>query len=265
MRNVSSLFAALAFVLISALLRRGQRLEAQAVEAERLAYLGTLAAGLAHEIRNPLNSLNLNMQMLEEDLTRPQAASSQRKLLSITRAEIARLDRLVSDFLSYARPRPLRLRTTLAAELLERARGVVASEFALRGAIFEVTDESPGAAVRVDDEQLQQLLINLLQNALAASEGTGRPPRVVLRSRREGPRVLLEVEDNGAGIPEEVRDRVFELFFSTRKGGSGLGLAIAERVVRAHGGELSFESDVGKGSLFRVALPLAVAQPGAAA
>ncbi len=157
------------------------------------------------------------------------------------------------------------LKTVPAAELLERARDVVAQEFALRGAIFEVTDESPGAAVRVDDEQLQQLLINLLQNALAASEGTGRPPRVVLRSRREGPRVLLEVEDNGAGIPEEIRERIFELFFSTRKGGSGLGLAIAERVVRAHGGELSFESELGEGSIFRVALPLAVAQPGTAA
>jgi len=262
----------LAFLLISALVRRGQRLETQAAEAERLAYLGTLAAGLAHEIRNPLNSLNLNMQMLEEDLTRPQAASSQssgqsssrKRILSITRSEIARLERLVSDFLSYARPRPLRLRTIPAAELLERARGVVAQEFALRGAIFEVADETPGAAVRVDDEQLQQLLINLLQNALAASEGTGRPPRVILRSRREGPRVLLEVEDNGAGIPEEIRGRIFELFFSTRKGGSGLGLAIAERVVRAHGGELSFESELDRGSLFRVALPLAVAQPGAA-
>jgi signal transduction histidine kinase len=252
----------LASVLISALVRRGQRLEAQAAEAERLAYLGTLAAGLAHEIRNPLNSLSLNMQMLEEDLASPQAVSSQKKLLTITRSEISRLERLVSDFLSYARPRPTRLRTVPAADLLERAREVVAREFALRGAIFEVADESPGAAVRVDDEQLQQLLINLLQNALAASEGTGRPPRVVLRSRREGPRVLLEVEDNGAGIPDEIRERIFELFFSTRKGGSGLGLAIAERVVRAHGGELSFESELGKGSLFRVALPLAVAQPG---
>ncbi|MBP9143797.1 MAG: GHKL domain-containing protein [Thermoanaerobaculia bacterium] len=251
----------LAFFLISALIRRGQRLEAQAAEAERLAYLGTLAAGLAHEIRNPLNSLSLNMQMLEEDLASAQAASGQKKLLAITRSEIGRLERLVSDFLSYARPRALRLETVPAAELLERARDVVAREFALRGAIFEVTDESPGAAVRVDEEQLQQLLINLLQNALAASEGTGRPPRVVLRSRREGPRVLLEVEDNGAGIPDEIRERIFELFFSTRKGGSGLGLAIAERVVRAHGGELSFESEVGRGSIFRVALPLSVAQP----
>ncbi|MEO8274761.1 MAG: ATP-binding protein [Thermoanaerobaculia bacterium] len=252
----------LAFLLISALVRRGQRLEAQAAEAERLAYLGTLAAGLAHEIRNPLNSLNLNMQMLEEDLARPQAASGQKKLLSITRSEIARLERLVSDFLSYARPRALRLNTLPAADLLERARAVMAQEFALRGAIFEVVDEAPGAAVRVDDEQLQQLLINLLQNALAASEETGKPPRVVLRARREGPRVVIEVEDNGAGIPDEIRGRIFELFFSTKKGGSGLGLAIAERVVRAHGGELTFESEAGKGARFRVSLPLAVAQPG---
>ncbi len=263
--GVTLAIVVLAFVLISALVRHGQRLEEQKLEAERLAYLGTLAAGLAHEIRNPLNSLNLNMQMLEEDIGSPESAPSQRRLLAITRSEIGRLERLVTDFLSYARPRPLRLATLPAAELIERARAVVSREFAAAGAELTVLDESGGAMARVDGEQIHQMLMNLLQNALAACEGTGRRPRIVLRARRDALRLVLEVEDNGQGVSAEARERVFELFFSTRKGGTGLGLAIARRVARAHGGEVTFESLDGGGSAFRVELPLAVGGAGIAA
>lgn len=257
--GVTLIIVVLAFVLISALVRHGQRLQEQKQEAERLAYLGTLAAGLAHEIRNPLNSLNLNMQMLEEDLGSPASVTSHRRLLSITRGEIGRLERLVTDFLSYARPRALRLESVGAAELVERARAVVAREFAAAGAELVVVDDGGGATAKVDPEQIQQLLMNLLQNALAACDGTGRRPRVVLSARRDALRLVLEVEDNGHGIAEEVRERVFELFFSTRKGGTGLGLAIARRVARAHGGDVTFASTPGAGTTFRIELPLAAA------
>lgn len=266
--SLTLVIVVLAFVLISALARRGQRLQAQAAEAERLAYLGTLAAGLAHEIRNPLNSLSLNMQMLEEDLhataATPAAATGGRvKLFDITRSEIGRLERLVSDFLSYARPRPQRLETALAADLVERARAVVAREFTLAGATLEAVDRSQGAAVRVDAEQMQQLLMNLLQNALAATEENRGDREVRIAALRDGPRVLFEVTDNGSGISEADRARIFEIFYSTRRGGTGLGLAIAERVARAHGGEIQFESELGSGTTFRVALPLASAPAGA--
>src|SRR5690606_11980429 len=123
--TLTVVIVAAAFVLIWVLIRRGERLEAQAASAERLAYLGTLAAGLAHEIRNPLNSLNLNMQMLEEDLGSTARESTGKRLLSITRAEIGRLERLVTDFLAYARPRALQLETVPAVDLLTSARDVL--------------------------------------------------------------------------------------------------------------------------------------------
>lgn len=252
---------AAAVLLISVLVRRAERFEAQAAEAERLAYLGTLAAGLAHEIRNPLNSLSLNMQMLEEDLASPASQATNQRLLAITHAELSRLERLVSDFLAYARPRPLRPRPLPAAAMLQSVREVLAGQVASRRAELTLDDQSGGACVQVDAEQMQQVLINLVQNALAATEGTGRPPRVDLRVRRAGPRVEIEVEDNGGGIAESDRPRVFELFFSTRKGGTGLGLAIAERIVTAHGGHLELESEVGYGTRFKVSLPLAVPAP----
>jgi signal transduction histidine kinase len=257
--GLTVILVAAGVAMIGALLRRAERLETQATEAERLAYVGTLAAGLAHEIRNPLNSLNLNMQMLEEDLPAGGAGEAGRRLLGVTRAEIARLERLVSEFLAYARPRPLRLAEVAAVDLLIGARDVLAAQIAQRGIAVRLVDESEEALVRVDEEQIRQLLLNLLQNAIHAVEGTGRRPDVLLLVRRAGSRVELEVHDNGRGIPPADRARVFEAFWSTRKGGTGLGLAIAERIARAHGGTLACDSDFGFGSRFALSLPMAAA------
>jgi signal transduction histidine kinase len=240
------------------LLQRSRRLELQAAEAERMAYIGTLASGLAHEIRNPLNSLNLNMQMLEEEMEEGGSAVSPKtgkRLLAITRSELSRLERLVSDFLAYAKPRPLEMEEMLAIRPLERVREVLAGEIQKRGARVEVHDASGGARVRVDPGQINQLLLNLAQNALAATEETGRTPVLELAAARHGSMVALSVKDNGVGIPPEERERVFEIFYSTRKGGTGLGLAIVDRIARGHGGRVRVESEPGSGTTVTVELP----------
>ncbi len=255
------LLSALAAVWL--LLQRSRSLELQAAEAERLAYIGTLASGLAHEIRNPLNSLNLNMQMLEEEMaegtlgspTSEGSGGSSKRLLTITRSEISRLERLVSDFLAYAKPRPLEMEEVPAARPLERVRELLAGEIQKRGARVEVQDRSHGARVRIDPGQMNQLLLNLAQNALAAAEEARRTPVLELAASRQGPLVCLSVKDNGVGIPPEERDRVFEIFYSTRKGGTGLGLAIVDRIARAHGGKVRVESAVGEGTTVLIDLP----------
>jgi len=254
---------AAAVVLISALVRRGERLEAQAAEAERLAYLGTLAAGLAHEIRNPLNSLSLNMQMLEEELEESRTGSSKQRLLTITRSELGRLENLVTDFLAYARPRPLKREILPAVSLLEAVRDLFAGRIAASGASLELADTSDGARIHADPELMRQMLLNLVENALAATEGTGRRPRIELAARRLGPTVELSVSDNGVGIAPEDLGRVFDLFYSTRKGGTGLGLAIVERIVTAHGGTVGCDSEPGRGTTFRIGLPLGAPARGA--
>ncbi len=248
----------IAFAAIWILFLRARRLEEQAVEAERLAYIGTLASGLAHEIRNPLNSLSLNIQMLEEEARQP--GGTQKRLLSITRSELRRLERLATDFLSYAKPRPLDVEEVPAVELLERVIEVMGGEIQERDATVELDDRTGGASVRVDRGQIGQLLINLTQNALAAPEGD-EPAAVHLVARRAGTGVALEVTDNGAGIPEEEQKRIFDLFYSTRKGGTGLGLAIVKRIARAHGTDLEVESRPGAGTTMRLRLPLAAARP----
>ena len=247
-----------AYLLIWWLWRRGQRFEAQAAEAERMAYIGSLASGLAHEIRNPLNSLNLNMQLLEEEERESHSpGASRRRLLGITRSEIQRLERLVSDFLSYARPRPLELERLPAVALLEHCLEVLAGEVEERGVRVEIEDRADGAEVRVDRAQMTQLLLNLAQNALAATHGSGRSPLVRLNCHRHGSRVVLEVIDNGSGIPSKEQEKIFELFYSTRKGGTGLGLAIVQRIARAHDAELAVQSTPGVGTSISVSLPSA--------
>lgn len=250
-----------AYLVIWWLVRRGRILQTQAAEAERMAYIGTLAAGLAHEIRNPLNSLSLNMQMLEEDLQEVGSPVSTRRLLGITRREIGRLERLVTDFLSYARPRPVELDEVAVGEVLQHVRAVVAERARRAGAEVRVENpceedpESERRCIRVDEQQIKQLMLNLAANAVAAVEAAGGGGAVVLRARELGDRLALEVEDDGVGIPEEERERIFEVFHSTRKGGTGLGLAIVERIARNHDAELEVESRVGKGTTVRVHLP----------
>jgi two-component system sensor histidine kinase HydH len=224
-----------------------------------MAYIGTLASGLAHEIRNPLNSLNLNMQLLEEELSGrslgPPEAQRSGRLMSITRAEIHRLERLVTDFLQYARPRPLELEEILAVELMERCREVLKGEFRARDAHLMVEDRSGGAIVRVDPGQMNQLLINLVQNALAASEEVEGAADVRLAVSRESGWVNFEIEDHGSGMTHEERSKMFDLFYSTRKGGTGLGLPVVRRIAEAHHGKLTVDSRLGEGTLIRLALP----------
>jgi signal transduction histidine kinase len=254
--GISSVLLITAFIGIWLLLSRARRLEMQAAEAERMAYIGTLASGLAHEIRNPLNSLNLNMQMLEEELAEQgHGAPLSKRLLGITRSELSRLERLATDFLAYAKPRPLELEEVAAARLLERVPQILEGEIRKRRAQVTVEDRSGAARVRVDPAQIGQLLLNLVQNSLIAAEEAGRTPVVRLTAQRQGPSVLLEVADNGTGIPAEEQEKVFDLFYSTRKGGTGLGLAIVDRIARAHGGQMAVASTPGEGTVMTLELP----------
>ena len=272
-------FTALLFGVVYALLfrmvRRTRELEDQAREAERLAYVGTLASGLAHEIRSPLNSLSLNMQMLaeyvpggspdaqsslpKEALAEPVRRDSVNRLLSITRSEISRLEGLVTDFLAYARPSRPELVTVRAVELMEHLSEVLRGRIRADEVAYVLEDESAGAAVEVDRAQLNQLLLNLVDNALAATERVENPV-IRLRVDCQGDWVRLCVGDNGVGMSPEHQEQMFDLFFSQRKGGTGLGLAIVDRIARAHRGRVEVDSAPGRGTTIRLLLPRAAAE-----
>ncbi len=222
----------IAYLSVSWLYRRGRRLEEQAVASERLAYLGTLASGLAHEIRNPLNAVNLNLQMLEEG-----AGDSRGRLFEITRSEVKRLERLVTDFLAYAKPRPIEREWLQVDQVLAEAADLARGAFEESGVRLELQGPQSDLAVWVDEEQTKQVIYNLLNNALAVSREAGGEV-VRLWGAKKGEEAILAVSDRGPGVPEEERDKIFEVFYSKRRGGTGLGLAIVSRFADAHGAKV---------------------------
>jgi signal transduction histidine kinase len=229
---------------------------ARAARQEKLASLGTLAAGVAHEIRNPLTAINVRLHSLKKSLG--ENSSEQEDALVIGH-EIQRLERIVQDFLQFARPGEPKLLTVSADSLLAKVRSLFSAQ--LEKASIRLQVESvPDVWVVADPHQIEQVLINLIQNAAESMEKGGT---VTLRVRtgtarltgRTRPVVILEVNDTGTGIPPEVQKRMFDPFFTTKEEGTGLGLAIAARIIETHGGALECRSQVNRGTTFTILLP----------
>ena len=217
--------------------------------AEQLAMVGELTAGLAHEIRNPLNSALLELKVLTRRLTRAQDAAGTASV-DVVRGELERLERLLADFLWFARPGG---RSTLPGNLNTPAESVarlVASEAAERGIAVTTDLAADLAAVSFDEDRIRQVLFNLVRNALEALQRDGH---IVLRTRDRGGRAEVEVEDDGPGIVGDAQ-RVFHPFHTTKETGTGLGLTIAQRIASDHGGELRVESRPGR-TVFTLSLP----------
>ncbi|MEZ4226438.1 MAG: ATP-binding protein [Polyangiaceae bacterium] len=223
------------------------------LRAERLAAVGTLAAGLAHEVRNPLNSATLQLQVLRRRVEKGNAApGSLLPVVDIVHDEIRRLERLVNDFLAFARPRPLEVAHTELDDLVKSVVVQLEPEVQQSGMRLEVqlAAECP---VEVDAERLRQVLINLMRNALEAMAGEGV---LAVRTRpadHEG-FAHVEIEDTGPGIPDDAP--IFDAFYTTKEAGTGLGLAIVHRIVDEHGGQVTVDSKPGL-TVFRVRLPRA--------
>jgi len=229
--------------------------DAHEERASRLAYIGTLASGLAHEIRSPLNAMKLNLELLREDLeavTEPKREEFARRLDRITR-EVDGLQQLLTEFLSFAKPPKLEALPTDVNQLLLEMAQFIAPACEKRH-IQIVTDFAKEFyPVPLDQNQFGRgVIINLLTNAM---EQIGEQGTIVLRTRETPEFVEIAVEDNGGGVSKENEGRIFEIFFSTKEHGTGLGLAIARRIVQEHGGELLLENHPGQGAAFIIRLP----------
>ena len=244
-----------AFVLVWLLVQRTRRLEAKQHDAEELAALGTLAANLAHEIRNPLNSINLNLELLDEDLTGQETDA--RSSLAVTRREVGRLAKLVSDFLTYARPTDPKAEAIGVRVLLKDVCDFLHAEATSMGVHLKLATEIPDVVVEADEGQLRQVILNLVLNAIQAVSVLDADRRVVKLGATSGEsEIILTVTDRGDGIADADLGRVREAFFTKRRGGSGLGLAIAERFVEVHNGRVELENLDPHGFQARIVLPL---------
>ena len=230
-------------------LTKVKRLEAALERARHLAGLGELAASLAHEIRNPLSAVSGSFQMLT---ARPDFNEEDRSLVQIVGREVARMERLVTDMLEYARPREPELRPVdLGAVVGEVVRAFLLGKEADGRDVEFAGDE--GVFARADQAQVRQVVWNLLRNAAQVTD-EGGAVRVLVESDGETGEPVVVVADDGPGIPERDRVRIFEPFFSTRERGLGLGLAICKRIVDAHGGTIRVEPGDEGGTVFEIRL-----------
>jgi signal transduction histidine kinase len=214
-----------------------------------------VAAGIAHEVRNPLNALRINLRILEEELAGhvPDRGAHVYAVLAKIANEVASLDNFVSEFLRFARPPRLQLEVVPVKSLLADLANFIAPELARKGVRLALALERGPTFVDADNFQLKSAVLNLILNAVQATAPGGT---VTLETDLSGGQLAIEVRDTGEGISEDKLERVFDVFFTMREGGTGLGLPIARRIVEEHGGTLGLRSAPGAGTAARILLPV---------
>jgi signal transduction histidine kinase len=235
--------------------------QARIIQSEKMAVVGTFASGLAHEVRNPLNSIALQLSILERRVNPLPAgvAGEIKELVSVIREEVKRLDNLVGDFLQFSRSNRVQYRPASLDALVDEVVRLLRVEARAAGVTLQRQRiGEPMPDLRVDPEKMKQVAINLVQNAIEAMPGGGV---VSIESGLVNGRAVMVVRDSGPGLPDGLD--VFQLFVTTKAQGTGLGLSIAQQIVLEHGGEIAAASEPGKGATFTVSLPVERPQPAA--
>ncbi|MCX7713434.1 MAG: ATP-binding protein [Chthoniobacterales bacterium] len=223
-------------------------------ESDRISALTQLAAGVAHEIGNPLNSLGIHLQILQRRIRQfPQKFRSQLEdSISIACQEVSRLDAIINQFLRAVRPIPLSLRSSNLNQLLQESLDFLSPEIHDREILLETDFDPTLPNLQLDPDQIKQAIYNILRNSFQAMKNGGF---LQIRTWHDEETVSASISDTGGGIPSSEIGRIFEPYFTTKPGGSGLGLMIVRRIIRAHGGEVIIQSSEGHGVTVTIRLP----------
>ncbi len=241
-------------VILSDITSEKQSSEAM-IESGRTSSILLLAAGVAHELGNPLNSITIHLQLIERQLKKLEESVTRSKLESsveVCRAEVSRLDGIIKNFLEAIRPQTPDFQTVNLNELLEESLQFQASELEDRGIKVEMEADAESPIVRADKQQVKQAFFNITKNAMEAMKPGGFI-RVKVQSDEE--RVYLRFGDSGSGISQDSLSRIFEPYHTTKKVGTGLGLMIVERIMREHGGQVGIDSKEGVGTVVTLEFP----------
>ena len=236
-------------------LRKVKEMEDRIQLAERLSSLGHLAAGVAHEIRNPLNAIGMGLQRLKREFP-PQEESKKEEYLSFAELilkEIRRVNEIIEQFLTLSRPFQLNMKLSSLQELLKNLVTLLQEEASSQGIQIQAETNSDLPLIKMDNEKLTQAFMNIMKNGMQAMEKGGI---LLVETQTFKDRVEVSVSDSGSGIPPEQMEKIFNYYYTTKEKGVGLGLPIAHRIIEAHGGQLKIESQAGTGTKVTVRLPI---------
>ncbi len=233
---------------------QNRRATQETIESERFSALTLLAAGVAHEVGNPLNSLDIHLQLMQRRIKKLPAKARQElgESIQIARQEVGRLDHIITQFLRAIRPQPLTTRMENINAVLEESIAFLDAELKDRDILVEFELDRSLPPLEMDRDQIKQAFYNIIRNALQAMRSGGI---LRLRSGADETHQFVSFSDTGGGISPENISRVFEPYFTTKSSGSGLGLLIVRRIVRAHGGEIIIESEQNRGLILTIRLP----------
>ncbi len=221
--------------------------------ADRLSAISRVSGGVAHEVKNPLNAILLHVEVAKAKLAHGDTAVEPQ--MEIIGREIVRLDRVVKTFLDFTRPVELRLNTISLQILLNEVVDLARPQAQTLKIGVSVANDAEDVEVRVDADLIKQAMLNVVMNAMQAMPEGGE---LRFSSSITSDMVEIRISDSGSGIPPELREKIFKLYFTTRKEGSGIGLAMTFRIVQLHDGTIDFTSEPGKGTTFFIRLPIAV-------
>jgi signal transduction histidine kinase len=233
-----------------------ERLQNQVRQADRLASIGTLASGMAHEIKNPLTALKTFTQLLPK---RYNDAEFRQDFSTLVGSEIGRIERIVNELLAFARPAPLMIEPVKMHEIVDGAVRLVGPQASRLNVSVHKALCASNDQIAADKDRLQQVLLNLLLNALQASEpgdSVELSTEIQNGASEPEPVIRIDVRDTGSGIPKETLPHIFDPFFTTKSEGTGLGLSVSYNIIAEHGGRMEVQSELGKGTCFSIYLPL---------
>lgn len=277
-RNRHFLFLSMGFIVLAGLfslwfvfqnqkrhLARIEEMRKRLEQSERLSSLGQLAAGVAHEIRNPLNAISMASQRLQREYMpcEQDKGADFGRLTGVIRDEIRRLNVIIEDFLTFSRSRRLELREFSLTEVIQKLARLMGEEARVRGIALTVRPEQDSLMVPMDVDKLQQALINIVKNAMESIDGTGSIG--IVMEKQPGDRAVVRIVDTGSGLAPGEVEKIFDPDYTTKEKGLGLGLPIAYEIIRGHGGTIRVQSSPGQGTTFEIELPTKPASTGSAA